>query len=85
MNLNICINILNNACVFSEFLPFESHVPQWALVFQEIDVLYKKLAPIMNKSYDYTCIFMIMTNLLKVSSIATSKVCKTNTITIKLN
>ena len=75
-NLSTCVTILNNVAVYIEFLPLESQQSQWTLVIQELETLFRKIEPLMNKLYDYTCLFLIMGNLFKISSISTNKVSK---------
>jgi hypothetical protein len=66
--------VLNNAAHFIDYLPLESQLSNWSLVLHELEILFRQLEPVMVKSYDYTCIFLIMQSLLKVSVIANSKV-----------
>lgn len=68
------MKILNNSAIFIEYLPNESQHNQWTSVIQELDTLFKNLEPVMNKSYDYTCLFVIMINLLKVTNVSNIKV-----------
>ena len=56
------------------FLPVDSQQQQWNLVFQECETLFKKLEGILKKYNDYTCIFLILINLLKVNFIINAKV-----------
>lgn len=72
--MNVCMTILNNVAVYMDYLPLELQQSQWALVIQELEALFRKLEPLMNKVYDYTCLFMIMGTLFKVSSISSNKV-----------
>ncbi len=74
INMEICIKVLNNAAVFIEYLSIESQHSQWILVIQELESLFRHIEPLMVKTYDYTCIFNIMSVLLRVSVIATNKV-----------
>jgi hypothetical protein len=70
----VCLNILNNVAIFIEFLPLESQQNQWIQVIQEFETLFRYLEPIMNKSYDYSSLFVIMGALLKIPSISNTKV-----------
>ena len=64
----ICIiAVLNNVAVYMEFLPLEAAQSQWGLVIQELEKLFDQIFLIMNKYTDYTCLFLIMATLLKVS------------------
>ena len=74
INFDICMKILNNIALYIEYLPIESQHSQWIMVIQEFENLFRQMEPLMNKSYDFTCLFVIMGSLLKVSSIATNKV-----------
>ncbi len=74
LNLDVCLNVLNNVCVFMTFLPVDLQQQQWQLVFQECENLFKKMEGILKKYNDYTCIFLILINLLKVSFISNAKV-----------
>ncbi|CAF0899614.1 unnamed protein product [Brachionus calyciflorus] len=73
INFDICLRILNNVSIYIEYLTLESQHSQWLLVIQEFETLFRQLEPLMNKSYDYTSFFVIMSNLLKVPSISTNK------------
>jgi hypothetical protein len=68
------MTILNNVAHFINYLPLESQSNHWSLVLHELETLFRQLEPLMVKSYDYTCIFLIMQTLLKVSTIANNKV-----------
>lgn len=72
--MDICIDILNNVAVFMEFVPQDTQYQQWLLVFEEFDILFKKIEPLMNKSQDYICLFKIIINLLKLPGISNCKV-----------
>ncbi len=74
INMDTCIRILNNTAVYIEYLPVETQHSQWALVIQELEALFRHIEPLMVKSYDYTCLFNIMSVLLKVPVIASNKV-----------
>jgi hypothetical protein len=73
------MNILNNIAIFIEYLPIEGQSHQWLLVFQEFETLFRQLEATMKRAYDYTCLFVIMIQLLKVPYISNSKV----TLTLK--
>ena len=72
--MNLCITILNNVAVYIKYLPLETQHSQWNLVIQDLKILFHQIEPLLNRSYDYTCIFSIMNTLLKVTSIANYKV-----------
>lgn len=72
--MEICLQVLNNVAIYMDFLPLESQQSHWTLVIQELEKLFHHIHLYMNKDYDYTCIFLIMTTLLKVASIASCKV-----------
>lgn len=74
INIGTCVSILNNVAIYMEFLPIESQHSQWTLVIQELETLFRRIEPLMSKLYDYTCLFLIMCSLLKISSISTNKV-----------
>ena len=69
------MSILNNAALFIAHLSVDSHHAQWAHVIQELELLFVSIEPFLVKSYDYTCIFVIMSKLLKLPIIAANKVC----------
>jgi len=73
-NLDICLQILDNVAIYIEYLPLESQQSNWTLVIQELEKLFHHMYLYLNKTYDYDCIFLIMTTLLKVNSISSCKV-----------
>ncbi len=72
--MEICMIILNNVAVYIQYLSLETNQSQWTLVLQEFETLFRQMEPLMIKSADYTCLFLIMGSLLKVPAIATTKV-----------
>ena len=82
--MEICLNILNNVAIYIEYLPFESQQNQWVLVIQELETLLRHLELFMNKAFDYTCLFLIMKSLLKVTSIANCKVIEISSYRFKI-
>ena len=72
--METCMVILNNIAVYIQYLPLETNQSQWTLVLQEFETLFRHLEPIMIKSVDYTCLFVIMSSILKVPAIASTKV-----------
>lgn len=74
MSMDICMNILNNVAIYMEYLPLETQQSHWTLVIQELEKMFHHMYLYMNKNYDYSCLFLIMTTLLKVVSIASCKV-----------
>jgi hypothetical protein len=74
LKFETCMSVLNNVAIFVECLPIEGQSQQWLLVFQELEVLFRHLESIMKKSWDYTCFFVIMTQILKVPYVSNSKV-----------
>lgn len=68
------MSILNSVAMYIEYLPIESQHSQWTLVIQELEILFRRIEPLMNKLYDYTCLFLIMGTLFKISSIVNNKV-----------
>ena len=68
------MSILNNVAIYIEYLPFESHQTQWTLVIQDLEALFHQMYLLMNKSADYTCLFLIMASMLKVNYTASCKV-----------
>lgn len=67
--------------MYIEYLPQETQHNQWTLVIQELECLFRRIEPLMNKLYDYTCLFVIMGHLFKImgimGSMSTNKVCLT--------
>ena len=72
--MDVCLQILKNVATYMDYLPLESQQSQWVLVMQELEILFLQLEPIMNKSCDYSSLFLIMITLLKVPSINNVKV-----------
>jgi hypothetical protein len=72
--MNVCISILNNVAAYIKYLPHESQHTQWGLVIQELEMLFHQIEPLLNRSFDYTCVFTIMSALLKVTCIVNYKV-----------
>ena len=72
--MEICMIILNNVAVYIQYLSLETNQSQWTLVLQEFETLFRQMEPLMIKSADHTCLFLIMGSLLKVPAIATTKV-----------
>jgi hypothetical protein len=72
--MDICLQILDNVAIYIEFLPLETQQSHWTLVIQELEKLFHNMLMFLNKSYDFTCLNLIMISLLKVSSISSSKV-----------
>ena len=66
--------ILNNVALYIQYLTLETNQGQWGLVLQEFETLFRHLEPLMSKSYDFTCLFIIMSSLLKVPAISNTKV-----------
>ena len=73
INFDTCMRILNNVSIYIEYLTLESQHSQWLLLIQEFETLFRQLETIMCKSYDYTCFFVIISNLLRVPGISTNK------------
>ena len=69
------MTILNNVALYMQYLTLETNQIQWGLVLQEFETLFRHLEPLMNKSHDFTCLFIIMSSLLKVPAISNAKVC----------
>jgi hypothetical protein len=57
-----------------EYLPMETQQSQWTLVIQEFETLFQQIYPVLNKLCDFTCLFLIMSFLLKITYTTSCKV-----------
>ncbi len=57
-----------------KYLSIETQQSQWTLVIQEMETLFRQLELVMHRNYDYSCLFTIMNNILKLPAILSTKV-----------
>ncbi len=74
INLDVCMSILNNVALYMKYVPIETQQSQWTLVIQEMETLFRQLEFVMHRNYDYSCLFTIMNNLLRLPAILSTKV-----------